>query len=96
MESGLAVGLDFVVDGLSLFFGLIISVSVFFVTLFAAEYTRDHPHYDRFFTFLHLFSLAMIGMVLSDNQLTLCVFWELTTVLSLLLFGCESDSETAR
>jgi multicomponent Na+:H+ antiporter subunit A len=93
---GLGVNFDLAVDGLSVFFGLIISGIAVCVVSFAADYLRGHPHYARFFLFLHLFCLAMLGLVFADNLITLFVFWELTTVLSFLLIGFEHEKETAR
>jgi multicomponent Na+:H+ antiporter subunit A len=93
---GMGVNADIAVDGLSVFFGLIISGIGVFVILFAADYLRGKRHYARFFVFLHLFLLAMIGLVFADNLITLFVFWELTTVLSYLLIGFDHENETAR
>jgi multicomponent Na+:H+ antiporter subunit A len=93
---GMGVNADFIVDGLSVFFGLIISGIGVFVILFAADYLRGTLHYARFFVFLHLFLLAMLGLVFADNLITLFVFWELTTVLSYLLIGFDNENETAR
>ena len=77
---GIGVNLDVAVDGLSVLFGLIISGTGFFVVLFSADYMAGHRYYVRFFAFLHLFLLSMLGLVLADNLITLFVFWELTTV----------------
>jgi multicomponent Na+:H+ antiporter subunit A len=93
---GMGVNADFAVDGLSVFFGLIISGIGVFVILFAADYLRGKRHYGRFFVLLHLFLLAMLGLVVADNLITLFVFWELTTVLSYLLIGFDHENETAR
>ena len=93
---GIGVNLDFAVDGLSVLFGLIISGIGVFVVLFSADYMRGHRHYVRFFVFLHLFLLSMLGLVFADNLITLFVFWELTTVLSYLLIGFDNENETAR
>ncbi|MFZ2041244.1 MAG: sodium:proton antiporter, partial [Desulfobacterales bacterium] len=42
---GMGVNADFIVDGLSVFFGLIISGIGVFVILFAADYLRGTLHY---------------------------------------------------
>jgi multicomponent Na+:H+ antiporter subunit A len=92
----LGVNAAFAVDGLSVLFGLIISGIGVFVVLFAADYMRGQACYGRFFAFLHMFLLSMMGLVFADNLMTLFVFWELTTILSYLLIGFDSDNETAR
>ena len=93
---GLGVDADFAVDGLSVFFGLIVSGIGVFVVLFAADYLRGNRYYARFFVFLHLFLLAMLGVVFADNLITLFVFWELTTLLSYLLIGFDHENDAAR
>lgn len=93
---GLGVNAGFAVDGLSVFFGLIITAIGAFVVLYSADYLNGHRHYGRYFVFLHLFLLSMLGLVFADNLITLFVFWELTTVLSYLLIGFENESETSR
>jgi multicomponent Na+:H+ antiporter subunit A len=92
----IGITLDLAVDGLSVFFGLIISGIAVFVVLFAADYMGGHHHYTRFFVLLHLFLFAMLGLVLADNLIALFVFWELTTVFSFLLIGFDSHTATAR
>jgi multicomponent Na+:H+ antiporter subunit A len=92
----IGVNLDVAIDGLSVLFGLIISGTGVFVVLFSADYMVGNRHYARFFVFLHLFLLAMLGLVLADNLITLFVFWELTTLLSYLLIGFDNSNESAR
>jgi multicomponent Na+:H+ antiporter subunit A len=92
----LDVNLSFVLDGLSVLFALIITGVGFFVTLYAVDYLHGHRHTGRFFLFLHLFMLSMLGLVVADNVLALFVFWELTTLFSYLLIGFEHASEESR
>src|SRR5690606_28218010 len=49
-----------------------------------------------FAAWLVAFAGAMFGLVTSDNMLLLFVFWEITTVLSFLLVGHNSDSAAGR
>ena len=93
---GLDLDLRFRLDGLSLLFGLIVTGTGFFVTVYASSYLYGHPHTGRFFFYLHAFMIAMLGIVMSDNLLLLFVFWELTTVFSYLLIGFDHPSGTAR
>lgn len=92
----LGITLSWVIDGLSLLFGLIICCVGFFVTVYAADYLPGSADRKKFFIYLHGFLLAMLGLVLSDNLLSLFVFWELTTIISYLLIGFECESEAAR
>jgi multicomponent Na+:H+ antiporter subunit A len=92
----LGVTLSIMIDGLSLLFGLIICCVGFFVSVYAADYLPGSADRGRFFAYFHGFLLAMLGLVLADNMLSLFVFWELTTLISYLLIGFECESETAR
>ncbi len=92
----LGIGLTFLVDGLSLTFALLISGIGAFVTLYASLYLAGNPQLGRFMLTLQLFMVAMLGLVLADNVITLFVFWELTTLASFFLVGFDHDSPKAR
>jgi NADH:ubiquinone oxidoreductase subunit 5 (subunit L)/multisubunit Na+/H+ antiporter MnhA subunit len=84
------VGLDiaFRVDGLSLFFALVVSGMGCAVLWYSASYMDEHAHdHGRFYAFLLLFMAAMLGTVLADDLLLLFIFWELTGISSFLLIG---------
>ncbi len=90
------IDLDFVVDGLSLLFALLITGIGAFIFLFAGEYMKGYRQRGRFTFFLVSFMLAMLGLVLADNLVALFVFWELTTITSFLLIGYSHENATAR
>ena len=66
------------------------------IVLYASRYLEGHPHAGRFYASLFAFMGAMLGVVLSDNILTLFVFWELTGFTSYLLIGFEHERAAAR
>ncbi len=90
------IALSFLIDGLSLTFALLISGIGVLVMLYSSTYLAGHPHFVRFFLYLTLFMGAMLGVVLSDNLLTLFVFWELTSITSYLLIGFTNASADSR
>ena len=92
----LGIDLDFVVDGLSLLFALLITGIGAFIFLFAGAYMKGYRQRGRFTLFLVSFMLAMLGLVLADNLVALFVFWELTTITSFLLIGYSHENATAR
>src|SRR5690606_29869164 len=49
-----------------------------------------------FYCYLTLFMGAMLGVVLSDNLITLFVFWELTSISSYFLIGYNTNEEDSR
>ncbi len=94
-----SLGLDlmFVVDGLSLFFGLVVSAMGALVTFYSAHYLDSHyRHHGRFYAYLLLFMGSMLGTVFSGNLLLLFIFWELTGISSFLLIGFLHDKEVSR
>ena len=92
----LGVNVSFYIDGLSLTFALLITGIGALVMLYSAKYLAGHLHQARFSLFLTSFMLAMIGLVISDNLLSLFVFWELTTITSYLLIGFNHDTAKSR
>jgi multicomponent Na+:H+ antiporter subunit A len=91
-------GLDFSwrLDGLSLTFALLISGIGTLIVLYSGGYLKGHGEQGRFFSFILMFSAAMLGLVLSDNLLMLVVYWELTSVTSFLLIGFDHQRPAAR
>jgi NADH-quinone oxidoreductase subunit L len=49
------------------------------------------PRYSRFFAYISLFACGMLGLVVSDNFVTLLVFWEIMGLCSYLLIGFWFD-----
>lgn len=94
--SFLNLGLSFSFDGLSLLFCLLISSFGLLIIFYASEYLKGHPDLGKFYLYILIFMLSMIGLVLSDHLLLLFIFWELTTFSSFLLIGFEHDKEFSR
>lgn len=92
----LGINLSFNLDGLGLFFALLITGFGTFIFLYAHGYLHGHINYGRFYLYLSMFMASMLGVVLSDNLISLFVFWEMTSLSSYLLIGYYSDSEKSR
>ena len=92
----LGINFDFYLDGLSLTFTLIISSIGFVVFLYTSKYLENHIHIKRLYIYLLVFMSAMLGLVTSDNLITLFIFWELTSISSYLLIGFNHSSEKSR
>lgn len=88
--------LSFRFDGLSLIFGVMVSGIGFLVLNYSAGYMKGHPQIGRFFMLMTFFMVAMLGLVLSENLITLFFFWELTSVWSFMLIGFDNHLEKAR
>ncbi|WP_444903140.1 hydrogen gas-evolving membrane-bound hydrogenase subunit E [Microbulbifer sp. CnH-101-E] len=92
----LGIDLRFYVDGLSFLFALLISGIGVFVTIYAAAYMRGDIDLRRFYFYLYLFMVGMLGLVLAGDLITLFVFWEITTISSYLLISYNNTSAIAR
>ena len=93
------VGLDInlKLDGLSLLFALLITGIGTLVILYSCYYmsiTDEKLH--KFYIFLLIFMSAMLGVVLSDNLLSMYMFWEMTSVSSFLLISYWHENDASR
>jgi multicomponent Na+:H+ antiporter subunit A len=93
---GFDVHLSFVVDGLSLFFVLLVAFIGTFIFIYASGYMGVAQFAGRFYASLAAFMAAMFGMVLADNIVTLYVFFELTSFTSFFLISYKHEYESAR
>lgn len=89
----LDIHFSFLLDGLSLFFALLISVFGLLILLYSRQYMVHHPQRDRFIGYLLFFMGAMLGLVLSANLISLFIFWELTSFSSFLLIGFKHHKQ---
>lgn len=92
----LEVDLTFRLDGLSFLFSLLIVGIGLLVVLYASHYLEGHAQLGRFYAYLMLFMMAMLGVAWSDHLLGLFVFWELTSISSYLLIGFDHEEEKSR
>ncbi len=92
----LSVNLSFLVDGLSLLFAIIITGIGTLIVLYGSGYLDGHRDIGRFYVYVLMFMASMLGVVLSNNVVTLFVFWELTSITSFLLIGYYHEKEESR
>ncbi|KTR05830.1 monovalent cation/H+ antiporter subunit A [Aureimonas ureilytica] len=86
----------FRLDGLSFGFAFLILAIGALVVLYSGGYMPKGSKRGRFFAYILMFMGAMLGLVLSDDLITLFVFWELTSITSFLLIGFNFEKEAAR
>jgi len=93
----LGLNLTFLLDGLSLFYAIVVSGMGALVAFYARFYIDDHyEEHGRFYAYLLLFMGAMFGTVLAGNLLLLFICWEITGVASFLLIGFLHEKENSR
>ena len=88
--------LSFRLDGLSIIFGTLISGIGVLVFIYGASYLAGRRDIVRFFSWLSVFMVAMLGVVASENLIALFIFWELTSLSSWFLIGTDHERATAR
>ncbi len=79
--------LGITVDGLTTALLLVVTLVSFLVHLFSKGYMHGDDRYVDFYRWLGLFTFSMLGLILSDNLLTLFVFWEVMGLASYKLIG---------
>ncbi len=84
-----------VVDPLSATFLFMVPLAATLIFLYSTSYMAHETRYTRFFAYLSLFAGSMMGLVVSDNLLTLFVFWELMGFCSYSLIGFFYYKESA-
>ena len=82
-------------DDISSLLVLIVTIVSFLVHLFSIEYLRGDKHFEKYFSYLGLFTFAMLGILLADNLFQIFVFWELVGLSSYLLIGFYYQKESA-
>jgi multicomponent Na+:H+ antiporter subunit A len=94
--SGLDLTASWRLDGLSLTFSVLVLGMGALVLIYARGYMAGESGNGKFYSFLFLFMTAMVGLALSDNIITLFVFWELTSISSYMLIGHKHSTESSR
>src|SRR5262249_4403849 len=74
-------------DPLSLTMVLVVTGVGFLIHLYSIGYMAHDPLFGRYFTFLNLFTFAMLILVMANNYLLMFVGWEGVGLCSYLLIG---------
>jgi NADH-quinone oxidoreductase subunit L len=83
----LKMEIGFLVDGLSAMMMCVVTFVSLMVHLYTVGYMQDDPGYQRFFSYISLFTFAMLMLVMSNNLLQLFFGWEAVGLVSYLLIG---------
>lgn len=89
------IDVSLLVDRLSAIMILIVTFISFMVHIYTVGYMEDDPGYQRFFSYVSLFTFAMLTLVLADNFVLLFFGWEGVGLVSYLLIGFWFKRETA-
>ena len=86
-SGGIEYDAGILVDGLSVMMLFVVTAVSLLVHIYSTDYVAGDARYTHFFSFLSLFTAAMLFFVLSDNLLQMIVGWELVGVCSFVLIG---------
>ncbi len=89
------VDMGIYIDNMAAIMLLMVSGVATLIHLFSVWYMDHDERHGRFFTFLPLFTSAMLGLVLSDNLFSLFIFWEIMGFCSYSLIGIYYEKEKA-
>ena len=87
--------IGFLIDQLSATMMIVVTFVSLMVHVYTIGYMADDPGYNRFFSYISLFTFAMLMLVMSNNFLQLFFGWEAVGLVSYLLIGFWFNRPTA-
>jgi len=87
--------IGFLIDRLSALMMLVVAFVSLMVHVYTIGYMADDPGYNRFFSYISLFTFSMLMLVMSNNFLQLFFGWEAVGLVSYLLIGFWYTRPTA-
>ena len=83
----LSIDMGILLDPISVVMLLVISTVSLMVHIYSFGYMKGERGFQRYYAFLSLFTMSMLGLVVATNIFQMYVFWELVGVSSYLLIG---------
>jgi len=79
--------IGFLIDPLTVTMMLVVTFVSLMVHIYTIGYMHDDPGYQRFFSYISLFTFSMLMLVMANNFLQLFFGWEAVGLVSYLLIG---------
>ncbi|QHJ01180.1 NADH-quinone oxidoreductase subunit L [Xylophilus rhododendri] len=92
---GLKMEVGFLIDSLTAMMMCVVTFVSLMVHLYTVGYMAEDEGYDRFFSYISLFTFSMLMLVMSNNLLQLFFGWEAVGLVSYLLIGFWYTRQTA-
>jgi NADH-quinone oxidoreductase subunit L len=92
---GLKLEIGFMVDSLTAMMMCVVTFVSLMVHIYTIGYMKDDEGYNRFFSYISLFTFSMLMLVMSNNFLQLFFGWEAVGLVSYLLIGFWYTRPTA-
>lgn len=83
----LHIDLGVLLDPISVMMLVVISTVSLMVHIYSFGYMKGERGFQRYYAFLSLFTMSMMGLVVATNIFQMYIFWELVGVSSYLLIG---------
>ena len=84
---GLKMEVGFLIDGLTAMMMCVVTFVSLMVHIYTIGYMEEDEGYNRFFSYISLFTFSMLMLVMSNNMLQLFFGWEAVGLVSYLLIG---------
>ncbi len=91
----LKMEVGFLIDGLTAMMMCVVTFVSLMVHIYTIGYMEEDPGYQRFFSYISLFTFSMLMLVMSNNMLQLFFGWEAVGLVSYLLIGFWFKKPTA-
>ncbi|MEQ1667143.1 MAG: proton-conducting transporter membrane subunit, partial [Sulfuriferula sp.] len=85
----------FLIDSLTAMMMMVVTFVSLMVHIYTIGYMREDAGYQRFFSYISLFTFSMLMLVMSNNFLQLFFGWEAVGLVSYLLIGFWFERPTA-
>lgn len=102
VSDGIKFEIGFMIDELSATMMLVVTFVSLMVHIYTIgymdhdeDYDHDNPYYQRFFSYISLFTFSMLSLVMANNFLQLFFGWEAVGLVSYLLIGFYMKRESA-
>src|SRR5258708_6388212 len=95
VSDGVHMDVGFLIDRLSTMMMAVVTFVSLMVHVYTIGYMDEDPGYQRFFSYISLFTFSMLMLVMSNNFVQLFFGWEAVGVVSYLLIGFWYTRPTA-
>jgi NADH-quinone oxidoreductase subunit L len=95
VSDGIKFEIGFLIDHLTTLMMCVVTFVSLMVHIYTVGYMKDDPGYQRFFSYINLFTFAMLMLVMANNFFQLFFGWEAVGLVSYLLIGFWFKKDTA-
>ncbi|MGC9385555.1 MAG: NADH-quinone oxidoreductase subunit L [Hydrogenovibrio sp.] len=102
VSDGIRFEIGYMIDSLSATMMLVVTFVSLMVHIYTIgymdhdeDYDHNNPYYQRFFSYISLFTFSMLSLVMANNFLQLFFGWEAVGLVSYLLIGFYMKRESA-